>query len=103
MSARPRFVPAVARQRLEGLDHVAVRLRKAVRLRQRTGARDLVQHLALARARHLERVEVLGDLRVAFREQLQPLDRVVDLLAKLFLRLPRLGGYGTVGGTAPGP
>jgi hypothetical protein len=101
-----RSVVAVPRERLERLDHVAVRLRKGVRPRERTGPRDLVHHLALARARDFDRVEVLSDLVVVAREQLQPLDGVVDLLeelALLRLRGSREGSFPPVQGRQESP
>ena len=52
------------------------------RLGERLRARDLGQHLPLARARHVERVEIGLDLGVAAREQLQLLDRVVDCIVE---------------------
>ena len=80
------------------LDHVAMCLGEQIRARERLGSRDLVHHLALARARHLDRVEVLRDLVVVPREQLQPLDRVVDLLEDVFLLRLRPGGHVRVAG-----
>jgi hypothetical protein len=71
-------------------------LREEIRARERTCPRDLVHHLALARARHLDRVEVLGDLVVVARQQLQPLDGIVDLLEQLLLPGLRLSGHGSL-------
>ena len=68
--AGARSVVAVPGERLERLDHVPVRLREQIRASQRLRARDLVHHLALARAGDLDRVEVLRDLVLVAREQL---------------------------------
>jgi hypothetical protein len=74
-------------QGLERFERVPVRPGKQVGTSERTGRpRDLLGHLALARTRHLDGIEVLGDLVVVSRPQLQPLDRVVYLLEEL-LRL----------------
>ena len=98
MRARPGPVPPVAGKGLECLDHVAVCLREPIGLRERARPRDLVQHLALARAGHLDCVEVLRDFVVAPGEQLQPLDRIVDLLAEILLLVHRPGGRDGLGG-----
>ena len=85
VAAAQRPVVPVAAERLEGRHDPAMRDREALGIGERRRARELPEHLALARARDLDLVEVRSDRLVVAREQLEPLDRVVDDVERTLL------------------
>jgi hypothetical protein len=68
----------VSPERLERRDQSPVRHGERGRVGQGARARELAEHLAVARARDVDLVEVRGDGIVVAGEQLEALDRVVD-------------------------
>ena len=85
--ARP--VVAVPAEALERDEHAAVIRLEALGPRERCRPRQLAQHLAVARAAHVDLVEERGDRLVVAAEQLEALERAVVLLLEVSRRRDR--------------